>query len=64
MGSLKEPSPNIIPLPTGNEGGDSNAASGNVASGAVGGGVPLIPASNKDNSYVFLAFKNYQVVPT
>ena len=64
LGSLKEPSPNIIPLPTGNEGGDSNAASGNVASGAVGGGVPLIPASNKDNSYVFLAFKNYQVVPT
>ncbi len=64
LGSLKEPSPNIIPLPTGNEGGDPNAVSGNVAAGAVGGGVPMIPASNKDNSYVFLAFKNYQVVPT
>ena len=45
-------------------GSDPNAVSGNVAAGVVGGSVPVIPASNKDNSYVFLAFKNYQVVPT
>ena len=64
LGSLKEPKASVIPYPDVGGGGDSNAASGNVAAGAVGGGVPVIPASNIDNSYVFLAFKNYQVVPT
>ena len=64
LGSLEEPSPNIIPFPSGGEDADSNAVGGNVAAGGVGGGVPVIPASNKDNSYVFLAFKNYQVVPS
>ena len=63
LGSLEEPSPSIIPFPSGGEGADPNAVGGNVAAGGVGGGVPVIPASNKDNSYVFLAFKNYQVVP-
>ena len=64
LGSLEEPSPSIIPFPSGGEGADPNAVGGNVAAGGVGGGVPVIPASNVDNSYVFLAFKNYQVVPT
>ena len=64
LGSLEEPSPNIIPFPSGGEGADPNAVGGNVAAGGVGGGVPVIPASNKDNSYVFLAFKNYQVAPS
>ena len=63
LGSLEEPSPNIIPIPSMDGGSDPNAVSGNVAAGVVGGSVPVIPASNKDNSYVFLAFKNYQVVP-
>ena len=61
---MKEPKASVIPYPDVGGGGDPNAASGNVAAGAVGGGVPVIPASNIDNSYVFLAFKNYQVVPT
>ena len=64
LGSLEEPPANIIPFPSMSEDADPNAAEGNVAAGGVGGGVPVIPASNKDNSYVFLAFKNYQVVPT
>ncbi len=64
LGSLEDPKPSVIPYPNIGGGGDPNAASGNVAAGAVGGGVPVIPASNVDNSYVFLAFKNYQVVPT
>tara|TARA_A100000164_G_scaffold349126_1_gene351843 strand:+ start:122 stop:1753 length:1632 start_codon:yes stop_codon:yes gene_type:complete len=64
LGSLEEPPANIIPFPSMSEDADPNAAEGNVAAGGVGGGVPVIPASNVDNSYVFLAFKNYQVVPT
>ena len=64
LGSLEEPPANIIPFPSMSEDADPNAAEGNVAAGGVGGGVPVIPASNKDNSYVFLAFKNYQVVPS
>jgi len=64
LGSLEDPKPSVIPYPNIGGGGDPNGASGNVAAGAVGGGVPVIPASNIDNSYVFLAFKNYQVVPT
>jgi len=64
LGSLEEPSPNIVPFPAMGEEPDPNAAEGNVAAGAKGGGVPVIPASNVDNSYVFLAFKNYQVIPT
>ena len=63
LGSLEEPPANIIPFPSMSEDADPNAAEGNVAAGGVGGGVPVIPASNVDNSYVFLAFKNYQVVP-
>jgi len=64
LGSLEEPPANIIPFPSMSEDADPNAVEGNVAAGGVGGGVPVIPASNVDNSYVFLAFKNYQVVPT
>jgi len=64
LGSLEEPPANIIPFPSMSEDVDPNAVEGNVAAGGVGGGVPVIPASNVDNSYVFLAFKNYQVVPT
>ena len=64
LGSLEEPPANVIPFPSMSEDADPNAAEGNVAAGGVGGGVPVIPASNVDNSYVFLAFKNYQVVPT
>ena len=64
LGSLEEPPANIIPFPSMSEDADPNAVEGNVAAGGVGGGVPVIPASNKDNSYVFLAFKNYQVVPS
>jgi len=64
ISSLQEPKPSVIPYPNVGDGGDPNAAGGNVAAGAVGGGVPVIPPSNVDNSYIFLAFKNYQVVPT
>ena len=64
LGSLQEPKASVIPYPDVGGGADPNAVGGNVAAGGVGGGVPVIPASNVDNSYVFLAFKNYQVVPT
>tara|TARA_B100001996_G_scaffold358441_1_gene323011 strand:+ start:470 stop:2080 length:1611 start_codon:yes stop_codon:yes gene_type:complete len=63
LGSLQDPKPSVIPYPNVGGGGDPNAVGGNVAAGARGGGVPVIPASNVSNSYVFLAFKNYQVVP-
>ena len=64
LGSLQEPKASVIPYPDVGGGADPNAVGGSVAAGAVGGGVPVIPPSNIDNSYVFLAFKNYQVVPT
>lgn len=62
LGSLKEPAPIALPLPTINP--NSSDSTGSVAgSGKSGSTIPSIPSSNRDNSYIFLAFKNYQVVP-
>ena len=62
LGSLKEPAPKVLPLPVASL--DSSSGGGNIGSGGSGGSVPNIPSANRSNSYVFLAFKNYQVVPT
>tara|TARA_B100001094_G_scaffold332605_1_gene405412 strand:- start:2308 stop:3891 length:1584 start_codon:yes stop_codon:yes gene_type:complete len=61
LGSLKEPAPKVLPLPVASL--DSSSGGGNIGSGGSGGSVPNIPSANRSNSYVFLAFKNYQVVP-
>tara|TARA_E500000331_G_scaffold256341_1_gene247005 strand:+ start:104 stop:1651 length:1548 start_codon:yes stop_codon:yes gene_type:complete len=61
LGSLKEPAPIALPLPTTDVG--SNEGGLTSGSGKSGAAIPAIPSSNRDNSYIFLAFKNYQVVP-
>ena len=62
LGSLKEPAPIALPLPTINP-NSSDSTSSVAGSGKSGSTIPSIPSSNRDNSYIFLAFKNYQVVP-
>ena len=64
IGSLEDPPPIAVPLPTINPNSSDDSVGTVAGSGKSGSSIPSIPSSNKDNSYIFLAFKNYQVVPT
>jgi len=54
--------PEILTLPPVTT-SDMGKTMSTVAAGAPGGGVPALLARNDDNSYVYLAFKHYQVTP-
>lgn len=64
IGSLEDPPPIALPLPSINPNSSDDSVGTVSGSGKSGSTIPSIPSSNKDNSYIFLAFKNYQVVPT
>ena len=62
ISSLSEASPIIVPFP-GDEVSQSGASGTVTTSGGTGGSVPIIKSSNNDNSYVYIAYKHYQVTP-
>ena len=62
ISSLSEASPIIVPFP-GDEVSQSGASGTVTTSGGTGGSIPIIKSSNNDNSYVYIAYKHYQVTP-
>ena len=63
LASLSDVTPTIVPFPTDTEASESGASGSVSMPGGTGGSVPSIKSSNKDNSYVYLAYKHYQVAP-
>ena len=63
LASLSDVTPTIVPFPTDTEASESGASGSVSIPGGTGGSVPSIKSSNRDNSYVYLAYKHYQVAP-
>tara|TARA_B100000427_G_scaffold325869_1_gene333490 strand:- start:670 stop:2166 length:1497 start_codon:yes stop_codon:yes gene_type:complete len=62
ISSLSEATPIIVPFP-GDEESQSGASGTVTTAGGTGGSIPIIKSSNNDNSYVYIAYKHYQVTP-
>jgi len=63
LASLSDATPTIVPFPTDTQAAESGASGTVSVPGGTGGSVPVIKSFNKDNSYVYLAYKHYQVAP-
>ena len=62
ISSLSDATPIIVPFP-GDEVSQSGASGTVTTAGGTGGSIPIIKSSNNDNSYVYIAYKHYQVTP-
>tara|TARA_B100000427_G_scaffold326909_1_gene336460 strand:+ start:184 stop:1698 length:1515 start_codon:yes stop_codon:yes gene_type:complete len=63
LASLSDVTPTIVPFPTDTQAAESGASGTVSVPGGTGGSVPVIKSFNRDNSYVYLAYKHYQVAP-
>ena len=63
LASLSDVKPTIVPFPTDTQAAESGASGTVSVPGGTGGSVPNIKSTNRDNSYVYLAYKHYQVAP-
>ena len=61
--ALAEPAPEVIDMSAGNNSSSQSKASNTSGTGGMGGNVPRIPANNNDNSYIFSAYREYQIAP-